>query len=334
MAIYYKINSGADGAVLTVFGEVNESITSDAKTYGEAVQYLTSTHPEELDRDEVLRLLSPKQAVQAYIRRVSDRVSFKGNTLLFDNDPVHSSLADTIVRLSSEDGEGDPIKLVKFLENLMTNPSEHSREQLYDWIAPRNITITSDGHFLAYKGVRGDFTSVNSGPGIVNNVEYSAENLNNSPGNVLEFPRNKVVADSRIGCAVGLHAGTFDYANGFARGKVVLVKINPRDVVSVPTDCDAQKLRVCRYEVLEEISLEIDNVLWTEEIEVAEDDEDFYGDYSDTDDDEFWDEDDDVDLYRDEEDEEDDEEGGTLDYLNNGEEEEDKYNYLRTFYNL
>jgi hypothetical protein len=34
---------------------------------------------------------------------------------------------------------------------------------------------------------------------------------------------------------------------------VVKVKINPRDVVSVPRDCDFQKLRTCRYEVLAEI---------------------------------------------------------------------------------
>lgn len=321
MSIYYKINSGADGAVLTVFGEVNESITSDASTYGEAVQYLTSTPTEEVDIDEVLRLMSPKQAVQSYIKKVSDRVSFKGNTLLFDNDPVHSSLADTIVRLSSEDGEGDPTKLVKFLENLMTNPSDHSREQLYDWIAPRNITITSDGHFLAYKGVRDDYTSVNSGPGIVNNVEFSETNLNNSPGNVLEFPRNKVVANSGIGCAVGLHAGTFEYASGFSRGKVVLVKINPRDVVSVPTDCDAQKLRVCRYEVLEESQVKIDNVLWESDDFILDDDFD-YGD------DDDWD--DDLDVY----DVEEEDEGGTLDYLDDDDGEEDRYSYLKTFYNI
>lgn len=322
MAIYYKINSSSDGAVLSVFGDINESITSDSSTFGEAVQYLTTTPSGDLDPDEVLRLMSPKKAVEAYLRRVSDRVSFKGDSLLFDGDEIDNSLASTIIRLSAEDGEGDPIKLVKFLENLMNNPSEHSREQLYDWIAPRDITITSDGHFLAYKGLKEDFTSKHSGPGIVNNVEYTYAALNNSPGNVLEFPRSKVDDRSNIGCSVGLHAGTYKYASDFAGtwGKLVLVKINPRDVVSVPTDCDAQKLRVSRYEVLEEIQAQVASVLWDAD---EEDEDDVYV----SDDSSDWEEDDG-------DSEEDDWDSDDYGYNEDDEltdEEDDKYRHLRGF---
>ena len=319
MTIFYKINSSADGAVLSVFGDVNESITSEAKSFDEAVRYLTSTAPADLDRDEVSRLMSPKDLVESYLRRVSDRVSFKGNTLLFDGDEVNNSLADTIIRLSTEDESGDPTKLVKFLENLMTNPSEHSREQLYDWISPRNITITNDGHFLAYKGLRKDFTSIHAGPGIVNSVEYTNASLDNSPGNVVEFSRSKVVANSGIGCAVGLHAGTHEYASSFAQGKLVLVKINPRDVVSVPTDCDAQKLRVCRYEVLEEVEAKYESVIYTDQDGFIDPEYSEGGslDYLDTsydDEDEY-----DVDPYEDEDDDYDEEE----DYWDESEEEDD-----------
>lgn len=271
MSIYYSLVSGPDGAVLTVSGDVEASITSDAASYADAVAYLSSARPEDLDADTVRALVDPRSSVESYITRVSDRVSFRGSELLFDGDPVNTSLASTIIRLATEDESGDPTKLIKFLENLMNNPSEHSREQLYDWIAPRDITITQDGHFLAYKGLREDFTSINAGPGIVNNVEYTGKtHLDNTPGNVVEFSRSKVVANSSIGCAVGLHAGTHEYASDFAEGKLVLVKINPRDVVSVPTDCDAQKLRVCRYEVLEEVQEKVDRVLW-DSVSIEED---------------------------------------------------------------
>lgn len=33
----------------------------------------------------------------------------------------------------------------------------------------------------------------------------------------------------------------------------MLVKIDPADVVSVPHDCECQKLRTCRYEVVSEL---------------------------------------------------------------------------------
>lgn len=320
MTIYYSLTSGPDGSVLTVSGDVEASITSESTTFAEAVSYLSSERPEDLDPDAVRALVDPRAGVEKYINRVSDRVSFRGANLLFDGDPVHSSLAQTIIRLSSQDESGDPTKLIKFLENLMNNPSEHSRDQLYDWIAPRNITITQDGHFLAYKGLREDFTSINSGPGIVNNVEFTGDtHLDNSPGNIVEFPRTKVVANSSIGCAVGLHAGTHRYASSFAQGRLVLVKINPRDVVSVPTDCDAQKLRVCRYEVLEEVQAEIEDVLWTDEDGdlgdsiLQEEDDDINSDWNDP-----WDDEDDWDSYEDEDDDED---------------EIDKYSHLRGFVN-
>lgn len=319
MSIYYSLVSGPDGAVLTVSGDVEASITSDAASYADAVAYLSSARPEDLDADTVRALVDPRTSVESYITRVSDRVSFRGSELLFDGDPVNTSLASTIIRLSTEDESGDPTKLIKFLENLMNNPSEHSREQLYDWIAPRDITITQDGHFLAYKGLREDFTSINSGPGIVNNVEYTGStHLDNTPGNVVEFSRSKVVANSSIGCAVGLHAGTHEYASGFAQGKLVLVKINPRDVVSVPTDCAAQKLRVCRYEVLEEVQEKVDRVLW----DFDPIDEDFEPEY-DEDESDLWadDEDDwDSDDWSDYEDEDEDDP-----------EEDDPYRHLRSF---
>lgn len=315
MSIYYSLVSGPDGAVLTVSGDVEASVTSDAESYADAVAYLSSARPEDLDAATVRALVDPRSSVESYITRVSDRVSFRGSQLLFDGDPVNTSLASTIIRLSTEDESGDPTKLIKFLENLMTSPSEHSREQLYDWIAPRDITITQDGHFLAYKGLYSDFTSINAGPGIVNNVEYTGStHLDNTPGNVVEFSRSKVVANSSIGCAVGLHAGTHEYASGFAQGKLVLVKINPRDVVSVPTDCDAQKLRVCRYEVLEEVQEKVDRVLWDiEEDSDPEYDEDGSDLWDDEDDD--WGPDDD---WSDDEDEDD-------------VEEDDPYRHLRSF---
>jgi hypothetical protein len=42
--------------------------------------------------------------------------------------------------------------------------------------------------------------------------------------------------------------GSEEYATSFGQ-RTVIVKVNPRDVVSVPLDCDCQKMRVCEYEV-------------------------------------------------------------------------------------
>jgi hypothetical protein len=46
-----------------------------------------------------------------------------------------------------------------------------------------------------------------------------------------------------------VHAGSLSYATGFGPTHVI-VKIDPADVVSIPTDCSCQKLRTCAYEVV------------------------------------------------------------------------------------
>ncbi len=189
---------------------------------------------------------------------LSERVAVENGTVFFDGDPIHTTLTDQILRFLRENLPVEP--LVRFWENLAANPSEHSREQLYNWLRNRDFTITDDGCFLAYKGLREDLGSIHAGPAYVDDVAVSGH-VPNKVGSVITIQRSYVDPNSFVGCSTGLHAGTWDYASGFGR-VVVLVEINPRDVVSVPTDCEAQKLRVCRYEILEIIDTELEDALY------------------------------------------------------------------------
>ena len=64
--------------------------------------------------------------------------------------------------------------------------------------------------------------------------------------------RNSVCDDADVGCSYGFHAGSYDYAKGYAGGggHLVVVEIDPTDVVSVPKDCSCQKLRTAKYKVV------------------------------------------------------------------------------------
>jgi len=74
----------------------------------------------------------------------------------------------------------------------------------------------------------------------------------NKPGATISMPREKVDADRRNTCSRGLHVAAWDYAQGFRGTRLLLVKVNPRDVVAVPPDYNEQKMRVCKYLVLKE----------------------------------------------------------------------------------
>jgi bifunctional DNA-binding transcriptional regulator/antitoxin component of YhaV-PrlF toxin-antitoxin module len=65
--------------------------------------------------------------------------------------------------------------------------------------------------------------------------------------------RSEVDDDPAVTCSRGLHVAAFPYARDFyPNGKMMEVKVNPMDVVAVPDDYNAQKMRVCKYVVLRE----------------------------------------------------------------------------------
>lgn len=222
----------------------------------------TNTHPNFarimelvlLDDEDVVELFDIEKTVQRRFQRLSERVTVSSGKVYFDGEEVNSALTRQVLRFVDE-GVEDFAPLVAFLEKVETNPNEHSREQLYVWLKDRDFSLTHDGNFVAYKGVRqvddGDevvYESISRGKAVSNGVEYNGA-IPNPVGAVVEMPRSEVQHDPGVGCHTGLHAGTWEYASGFSQGAVLTVEINPRDVVSVPTDCSAQKLRTCRYTV-------------------------------------------------------------------------------------
>lgn len=238
-------------------------------TFDKIVALLKADDPSAAD------LFDLSVAVARNFQSLSERVSVAHGKVFFDGDEVHGSIAKHIIRFL-DIADSNWISLVEFMEKVAQNPTEHSREQLYEWLDRRDFTITPDGDLIGYKGVNADLKSVRSGPGIVNGEEVNGH-LDNSPGNTVEIARSRVQHDPAVGCASGLHVGTYEYAKSW--GAVVLeVVVNPRDVVSVPTDCDAQKVRVSRYTVVKEVERKYDSPLrygdedyWDDEDDVCPD---------------------------------------------------------------
>jgi hypothetical protein len=204
--------------------------------------------------ESVTDLFDIAKVAAAKFNRLSDRVTERNGHIYLDGEEVNDALTKQIVRCLSEDVD-DFRPLVNFFEKVATNPNEHSRAQLYRWLERHDFTIDEDGDFYAYKGVSSDgagYKSISHGTAIVDGETFTGA-IPNQIGSIVEMPRGEVHHEPSVGCSTGLHAGTWSYASGFARGATLKVKINPRDVVSVPTDCNDEKLRVCRYLVVEPV---------------------------------------------------------------------------------
>lgn len=270
MAIKYNLVSSGFDSNITVFvnGEMYVASNLSHENFEDIVAAALA------EDESIVDMFDHQKVVTKRFEKVSDRVSVANGTVFFDGDPVDSTLTRQILRFVEEDSDFMP--LVNFFEKVQQNPNEHSREQLYRWLNDRDFSIAPDGDFLAYKGVQsgenGVWVSVHSGTAIVDG-EIVTGNIPNPIGSVIEMPRSEVQHDPSVACHTGLHAGTWDYASGFAR-TVLLVKINPRDVVSVPTDARDQKLRVCRYTVVEKVTSPYSEAL----VDLAADDDVEYDD--------------------------------------------------------
>jgi len=188
------------------------------------------------DWEAVKDAIEPKKVVLNYGK---GNVSIQGETLYWKGTELHTTLAVKMINMLRE---GFPIEpMVLFMDNLYQNPSKRAVDELYGFLEKGNLPITPDGHFLAYKKVRADYKDVYTGT------------MDNSVGQIVEMERYNVDDNKDNTCSTGLHFCSKDYLNNFGGERVVIVKINPRDVVSIPSDYNATKGRACRYEVVGEI---------------------------------------------------------------------------------
>lgn len=250
---YHHVRTEDGRESLTVFTPSGAPIvaTGDHPQFAELLNGAQSGEP----IDDLRNLADLSNVVAQHFDTLSERVSVAHGRVFFDGDEVDSTITQQIVRCLDDPSVGDWKPLVLFMENVAANPNPHSREQLFDWLRDRDFTITSNGCFIAYKGVtsigEGDnetYVSCSSGHGIVNGERHEGQ-LPNYVGATVEMPRGDVQHDPSRGCHTGLHVGTHKYAEGYNRAALLTVLVNPRDVVSVPTDCNAEKMRVCRYVV-------------------------------------------------------------------------------------
>ena len=194
-----------------------------------------------------------------------------GNLYVF-GDPIHSTIAKRVISFI-EHGL-DCVHLFKFILKLNMNPSKRAVDELYTFLEHRALPVTDNGNFLAYKAVREDYTD-----------KYTGKFLN-TIDSVLEMPRNKVDDNKENGCSYGFHAGSVDYAKDFmnADGHLMIVEINPADVVSIPTDCQYQKLRTCKYKVVGEYEIDLNDPMYASRFQTDQDDDvDVWNDEGDSD---------------------------------------------------
>jgi len=188
---------------------------------------------------------------------VEGDIEVREEVVYYKNHRLHGVVVDKLMEMLRA-GMKDSAPLTNFITRLQANPSANSVTELYSFMSYKSLPNTPEGKVLGYKGVKDDFYSStgNADTIVVQGEVNESHQIFNGVGETIEVARRCVDDNRDNHCSYGLHVGSYDYANGWAgeSGRLLVVEFDPADAVSVPTDCNFQKLRVSKYKVIEDIT--------------------------------------------------------------------------------
>lgn len=251
-----------DGTVTAIVGDQTYAFGKSHPNYHKLINHLKKNNVEHFE--------AAYDIVSHVNSYCEGYVNCTDGALSWDGIKMPEMFTNTILDMVKQGFPFEP--MLNFLDNLSQNPSDHAVVELFDFMENKNMPITYDGCFLAYKAVRNDYKDIYSGT------------FNNNIGDVCSVPRHRVDNNRENGCGHGLHVGAIDYAKSYGGididdldggdnddggNRLMICKVNPRDVVSVPTDSKFQKLRCCRYEVVAEFDSVFDKVVHMTDNDIA-----------------------------------------------------------------
>lgn len=189
--------------------------------------------------EAIPKLADIKRALVEYVSSTNSGFTFNGSNVLRNGEVLHNNITERILKMFREGFDIQP--MMNFVENLYKNPSKRAVDELYGFMEKCALPITDDGCLLAYKKVRDNYFDVYSGT------------ISNHVGATVTMQRNDVDDNSDRTCSSGLHFCSIDYLSKFGGERIVIVKVNPADVVSIPSDYNHSKARCCEYTVVGEL---------------------------------------------------------------------------------
>lgn len=224
------------------------------------------------DQEKVKTLVDARKAVEAYSK---GSISIKGDEVFWHGQRMHGAITTRMVSMMREGFDITP--LVNFMDRLMQNPSKQAVDEAYMFFEACDLPITPDGYFLAFKKVNNNFYDVHSGtvcnkPGHMMTPEevkhFTPGVISGKKGEVtvqvvngvtrVSMPRNMVDDKRDNTCSEGLHFCSKSYLSNFGGSRIVVLKIDPKDVVSIPSDYNNAKGRCSSYMVVDELKVEAD----------------------------------------------------------------------------
>lgn len=135
----------------------------------------------------------------------------------------------------------------------------HTVQELLRFMEKADLPIAEDGSIIAYKTLR-----KTTEEGVF--VDCHSRKVRQKLGSRVSMPMKDVDDSRRTQCSTGLHIARRTYLRWFSGDVIVLVKIDPCDVIAVPLG-EPDKMRVMAYHIVALLSQEADKHIRSQSME-------------------------------------------------------------------
>lgn len=227
-----------------------------AKAHPEPVESAVSTV------EEILQHAVPVASPDFHDRGIPQQGNVVESSGITDKAHKESDAPDTIIavvegkvipgmeKIKTQFGRaaslGSTVGMENFLRRLgaVINERKHSVEDLLKFMERGDLPVADDGSILIYKVLARKGEKY---------VDCLSRNVQQWVGAYVCMDPSLVDPNRRNECSNGLHVARRGYVREFSGDVCVLAKLNPEDVIAVP-EYDANKMRVCGYHIIAELS--------------------------------------------------------------------------------
>jgi len=240
----HHIKDNNNSYTVVINGEVY-NFTADHLSYDCLVQALRDK-----DTDAFLSNISFEDSFENWS---CGNFKFENEAIYRGNEKLPTVISDRVIDMINEKFDVDP--MLKFIDNLYYSGDFRVVNELFSFMIHKNLPITDEGNLIAWKGVKKH--SGESFTDYAGRIVYAGDlvdcwtgTMRNNPGDVNIMERHQVENNPNNPCGPGLHCGELSYAQGWARDAILMVEVNPADVVSIPIDSSCKKMRSRQIKVL------------------------------------------------------------------------------------
>ena len=161
------------------------------------------------------------------------------------NGPIPAEPLQDLIKHSH--ATGNSAALQALMDRISTIDRQHSVEDLVRFIENAEMPVTADGRLVAFKRVNKRSDG--------NNYDVHSDTILNNVGCRVRMDIENVDPNRAQDCSYGLHVASRGYIRSFSGNTLLLILVDPEDVIAVP-QYDPKKVRVCRYDIVHEFSKE------------------------------------------------------------------------------